>query len=723
MKTWPGQPYPLGATWDGRGANFALFSENAVSVELCLFDSDNPNLQTHRIRVTERTNYVWHVYLPEARPGLLYAYHVSGPKDVRGGHRFNGAKLLLDPYAKAINGDIDWDDSLFGYRIGDPDGDLSFDGRESAKYLPRCALVDTRFDWEGDTPLRTPWNETLIYELHVRGFTARHPIVPEKMRGTYAGLAHPAVIEYLKSFGVTAVELMPIHHFVNEKHLLDKGLSNYWGYNSIGYFAPDRRYSAVRNEGSRDGGAGDAQVDGQVVEFKTMVKHLHRAGIEVILDVVYNHTAEGNQMGPTICFRGIDNASYYRLVEGDRRYYMDYTGCGNTLNMVHPRTLQLIMDSLRYWIQEMHVDGFRFDLAAALARELHEVDRLGAFFDIIHQDPVISQAKLIAEPWDLGEGGYQVGNFPTLWAEWNGVYRDTVRRFWRGDDGLISDLAYRLTGSSDLYEADGRRPYASVNFITSHDGFTLADLVSYNEKHNEANGEENRDGHEHNLSWNCGVEGPTDDARVKELRARQQRNFLATLALSQGVPMLCGGDEIGRTQRGNNNAYCQDNEISWLDWNLDPSREQLLEFTRLMTRLFHEHPVLRRRKFFQGRRIRGSEIRDLVWFRPDGKEMTEEDWNQPAARSIALRLAGDAIEEVDYYGAHITDDTLLIVMSADPEPVSFILPAHRREVEWELIVDTRSPSGKPDAPVVLRGGAAYVTEARSLALFQLRKRG
>jgi glycogen operon protein len=717
MKTWPGQPYPLGATWDGRGANFALFSENAVSVELCIFDSEDPNLEVERIRITERTNYVWHVYLPEARPGLLYAYRVYGPEEIQAGHRFNPTKLLLDPYAKAINGDIDWDESLFGYVMGDPAEDLSVDRRDSAKFLPKCALVDTRFDWEGDTPPRRPWDETLIYELHVKGFTARHPVVPEKMRGTYAGLAHPAVIEYLKSLGVTAVELMPIHHFVNEKHLLDKGLSNYWGYNSIGFFAPDGRYSAAR----REAGPGSAQVDGQVVEFKTMVKHLHRAGIEVILDVVYNHTAEGNHMGPTVCFRGIDNASYYRVVEGDRRYYMDYTGCGNTLNMVHPRTLQLIMDSLRYWIQEMHVDGFRFDLAAALARELHEVDRLGAFFDIIHQDPVISQTKLIAEPWDLGEGGYQVGNFPTLWAEWNGIYRDTARRFWRGDEGLTSDLAFRLAGSSDLYEADGRRPYASVNFITAHDGFTLADLVSYNDKHNEANGEGNCDGHEHNLSWNCGAEGPTDDVRIKELRARQQRNFIATLMLSQGVPMLCGGDEAGRTQRGNNNAYCQDNEISWLDWDLDQPREQLLEFTRLMTRLFHEHPVLRRRKFFQGRRIRGSEIRDLVWFRADGKERTEEDWCDSKARSIALRLAGDAIEEVDRYGAHIIDDTLLIALSAEPEAIPFILPAHRRDVEWELIVDTRSPVGKPATPTVLRGGAEYLMEAHSLAVFQLRK--
>ncbi len=714
MKTWPGQPYPLGATWDGRGANFALFSENATAVELCLFSNDDPNRQTDSIRMTERTNLVWHVYLPEARPGLLYAYRVYGPFELRNGHRFNSARLLLDPYAKAIEGDIDWNDSLYGYIVGDPNEDLSLDGRDSSEYLPKCALIDTKFDWKDDVPLRTPWSKTLIYELHVKGFTARHPAVPEKMRGTYAGLAHPAVIEHLKKLGVTAVELMPIHHFVIEKHLLDKGLTNYWGYNSIGYFAPDPRYSHSRR--------GGGQVDGQVAEFKTMVRSLHRAGIEVILDVVYNHTAEGSHLGPTICFRGIDNASYYRLVEGDRRYYTDYTGCGNTLNMVHPRALQLIMDSLRYWIQEMHVDGFRFDLAAALARELHEVDRLGAFFDIIHQDPVISRAKLIAEPWDLGEGGYQVGNFPALWAEWNGIYRDTVRGFWRGDDGLVSDLAYRLTGSSDLYEGDGRKPYASVNFVTAHDGFTLADLVSYNEKHNEANGEDNQDGHNHNLSWNCGVEGPADDSGVNELRARQQRNFIATLMLSQGVPMLQAGDEMGRTQRGNNNAYCQDNKTTWLNWNLDESRERLLEFTRLMTRLFHEHPVLRRRKFFQGRRIRGSEVRDLVWFRADGEEMTEDDWNNPLAHSIALRLAGDAIEEVDDHGARITDDTLLIVMSAEAGPITFTLPAHRNDVEWELIVDTRFQMGRPARRVALRGGGEYGMEARSLALFKLRKR-
>ncbi|HKQ74446.1 MAG TPA: glycogen debranching protein GlgX [Blastocatellia bacterium] len=713
MKTWPGQPYPLGATWDGRGANFALFSENATAVELCLFDREDPGRQTGVIRMTERTNHVWHVYLPEARPGLLYGYRVYGSSDARNGHRFNPAKLLLDPYAKAIDGDVEWNDTLFGYAIGDPNWDLSYDGRDSSEYLPKCMLVDTQFDWEGDAPLHTPWHKTLIYELHVKGFTARRQIVPENMRGTYAGLAHPAVIEYLKTLGVTAVELMPVHHFIVERSLLDKGLTNYWGYNSIGYFAPDCRYSSSARNGLR---AGE-----HVAEFKTMVKLLHRAGIEVILDVVYNHTAEGNHLGPTLSFRGIDNAAYYRLVPNDRRYYMDYTGCGNTLDMTHPRALQLIMDSLRYWIQEMHVDGFRFDLAAALARELHEVDRLGAFFDIIHQDPVISQVKLIAEPWDLGEGGYQVGNFPVLWAEWNGIYRDTVRRFWRGDAGQVSDLAYRLTGSSDLYENDGRKPYASVNFITSHDGFTLADLVSYNQKRNDANGEDNRDGHDDNLSWNCGVEGPTDDPEVNELRARQRRNFIATLALSQGVPMLQGGDEIGRTQSGNNNAYCQDNEISWLDWDLDEPREQLFEFTSLMTRLFHEHPVLRRRKFFQGRRIRGSQISDLAWFNAHGAEMSEEDWNDPRARSIALRLAGDAIEEVDQYGNRITDDTLLIVMSAEPEPLPFTLPAHRSGVEWELMLDTRLPLGAPDTPVTLGGGDVYEMEARSLALFRLRK--
>ena len=531
--------------------------------------------------------------------------------------------------------------------------------------------------------------------------------MPPELQGTYEGLCHPAVIGYLKSLGITAVELLPVHQFVADKHLRDRGLTNYWGYNSVGFFAPEADYSSSGVLGQ------------QVAEFKTLVKTLHREGIEMILDVVYNHTAEGNHLGPTLCFRGIDNAAYYRLVADNRRYYMDYTGCGNTLTMTHPRTLQLIMDSLRYWVLEMHVDGFRFDLASALARELHEVDRLGAFFDIIHQDPVLSQVKLIAEPWDLGEGGYQVGNFPVLWAEWNGLYRDTVRRFWKGDGGLVGDVAFRLTGSSDLYERSGRRPYASINFITAHDGFTLNDLVSYNEKHNEANGDENRDGPDDNLSWNCGVEGPTHDPTIQALRARQQRNFLATLFLSQGVPMLLAGDESGRTQHGNNNVYCQDNEISWMDWTLDRPRRELLEFTRRVIRLFHQHPVLRRRKFFQGRRIRGSEVKDLAWFRPDGKEMTDEDWDNWHAHCLGLRLAGDAIEEVDPRGNRMTDDTLLILLNAHHEPLPFVLPAHRARVRWELLLDTREARGTPRRRQLLRGGQPYELEARSLALLRL----
>ncbi|HEV2704468.1 MAG TPA: glycogen debranching protein GlgX, partial [Pyrinomonadaceae bacterium] len=614
MQVWPGQPYPLGAMWDGSGVNFALFSENATGVELCLFDARDPSRERARIRLTEQTDLVWHCYLPEARPGQLYGYRVEGPYEPRLGHRFNPSKLLLDPYAKAIAGNVNWTEAVFGYTIGHELADLSRDERDSAADVPKCVVVDPAFTWGGDQHPRTPWHKTLIYEMHVKGFTALHPEVPEALRGTYAGMTHPSVVSYLKALGITAVELLPVHHFISDKFLKERGLTNYWGYNSIGFFAPDVRFSSSGELGQ------------QVAEFKTMVKTLHREGIEVILDVVYNHTGEGNQLGSTLCFRGIDNASYYRLVPGDERYYVDYTGCGNTLNMTHPRTLQLIMDSLRYWVLEMHVDGFRFDLASALARELHEVDRLGAFFDIIHQDPVLSQVKLIAEPWDLGEGGYQVGNFPVLWAEWNGVYRDVVRSFWRSEGGHIDSMAYRLTGSSDLYEHGGRRPYASINFVTAHDGFTLNDLVSYNEKHNEANGEENRDGENHNRSWNCGIEGETDDPRVLTLRARQRRNFLATLLRSQGVPMLQAGDERARTQRGNNNAYCQDNEISWLDWTLDEERGDLLEFTRLLIRLFHKHPVLRRRKFFQGRKIRGSEAKDVSWFRPDGAEKRDADW-------------------------------------------------------------------------------------------------
>ena len=706
MKLWPGKPYPLGATWDGAGVNFSLFSENASKVELCLFDRADHRREA-RIAMTEQTHQVWHVYLPEVRAGQLYGYRVHGPYEPQEGHRFNPAKLVLDPYAKTITQTVRWSDALFGYRIGDAEADLSRDDRDSAANMPKCVVIDPAFSWGNDVPPAIPWHKTIIYELHVKGFTMRHSAVPPELRGTYAALTCPEVIDYLKALGVTAVELMPVHQFVADKHLEDRGLTNYWGYNSIGFFAPEARY------------ASSGMTGGQLVEFKSMVRALHREGIEVILDVVYNHTGEGNHLGPTLCFRGIDNASYYRLVADDRRYYMDYTGCGNTLDMTHPRVLQLITDSLRYWVSEMHVDGFRFDLASTLARELHDVDRLGAFFDIIQQDPVISQVKLIAEPWDLGPGGYQVGNFPVLWAEWNAAYRDTVRRFWKGDSGQVGGLGFRLTGSSDLYGHNGRLPYASINFITAHDGFTLHDLVSYNEKHNEANGEENRDGHNENLSWNCGAEGDTDNPEVLALRERQKRNFLATLFLSQGVPMLLSGDEIGRTQKGNNNAYCQDNEISWVDWKLDRPRRELLEFTRSVIRLFNEHPVLRRRHFFQGRRIRGSEVKDLAWFRPDGKEMNDEDWNNPETRCFGLRLAGDAIEELDSRGNRIVDDTLLILLNAYHEAIPFTLPAHRRKVRWEVIMDTNEARFGTAAHRAMRGGDAYDLKARSLALLRL----
>ena len=706
MKVWTGKPYPLGATWDGAGVNFSLFSENATKVELCLFDAAG---KESRLVMREQTHQVWHAYLPEARPGQLYGYRVYGPYEPQQGHRFNPSKLLLDPYTKAIAGKFQWSDAFFGYIIGHTDGDLSYNDQDSAPGAAKSVVIDPAFSWGNDAPPDIPLHKTIIYELHVKGFTMRHPAVPPELRGTYAGLTCPAVIDYLKALGITAVELMPVHQFLIDKHLEDRGLSNYWGYNSIGFFAPHARYACC-------GSAGE-----QVSEFKSMVRALHREGIEVILDVVYNHTGEGNRFGPTLCFRGIDNAAYYRLVENDRRYNMDYTGCGNTLDMTHPRVLQLIMDSLRYWITEMHVDGFRFDLAAALARELHDVDRLGAFFDIIHQDPIISQAKLIAEPWDLGPGGYQVGNFPILWAEWNAAYRDTLRRFWKGDAGQVGSLGYRLTGSSDLYAHNGRLPYASINFITAHDGFTLHDLVSYNEKHNEANGEENRDGHNENLSWNCGVEGDTDDPGVLALREQQKRNLLATLLLSQGVPMLLAGDEIGRTQRGNNNAYCQDNEVSWIDWKLDRPRRELSEFTRHLIRLVRAHPALRRRHFFQGRRIRGSEVKDVVWFRPDGKEMTDEDWNNSENRCFGLRLAGDAIEEIDERGNPIIDDTLLILLNAHHESIPFILPAHRRKVRWEVTLDTYDPSSINKKPRSMRGGEVYELNARSLAILRLPK--
>ena len=708
MKLWPGKPYPLGATWDGAGVNFSLFSEHATKVELCLFDRNDDRRET-RIPMTEQTHQVWHVYLPEVRAGQFYGYRVHGPYEAQLGHRFNPSKLLLDPYAKAITRTVRWSDALFGYRIGDPEQDLSRDDRDSAPDMPKCVVVDPAFSWGNDVPPAIPWHQTIIYELHVKGFTMRHPAVPPELRGTYAALTCSEVIDYLKGLGISAVEVMPVHQFIADKHLADRGLTNYWGYNSIGFFAPDARYAS-------SGATGE-----QVTEFKSMVRALHREGIEVILDVVYNHTGEGNHLGPTLCFRGVDNASYYRLVPEDRRYYMDYTGCGNTLDMTHPRVLQLITDSLRYWVREMHVDGFRFDLASTLARELHDVDRLGAFFDIIQQDPVISQVKLIAEPWDLGPGGYQVGNFPALWAEWNAAYRDTVRRFWKGDAGQVGSLGYRLTGSSDLYGHSGRLPYASINFITAHDGFTLHDLVSYNEKHNEANGEDNRDGHNDNLSWNCGAEGETDNPEVLALRERQKRNFLATLFLSQGVPMLLSGDEIGRTQKGNNNAYCQDNEISWVDWKLDKPRREFLEFTRCVIRLMNEHPVLRRRHFFQGRHIRGSEVKDLAWFRPDGKEMNDEDWNNSETRCFGLRLAGDAIEELDARGNRIVDDTLLILLNAYHEAIRFTLPAHRRKVRWEVVMDTNDSQFGKTAHRAMRGGDTYDLKSRSLALLRLPK--
>jgi isoamylase len=700
MDVWRGAPYPLGALWDGEGVNFALFSENASAVELCLFDA---GAGEERIRIPERTDHVWHAYLPGVGPGQRYGYRVHGPWDPAAGHRFNPAKLLLDPYARAVDGPIDGDELLTGHRQAE-NGTLQPDERDSAPVMARGVVTDPGFDWEGDRPLTRPWEETLIYEMHVRGFTRQHPDIDPALRGTYGGLASDAAIGYLRELGVTAVELMPVHHHVDERHLVERGLTNYWGYNTIGFFAPDSRFAAT---------------DDAVREFKGMVKALHRAEIEVILDVVYNHTGEGNGEGPTLSFRGIDNAAYYRLDPADPSRYVDYTGTGNTLNAVHPATLQLIMDSLRYWIAEMHVDGFRFDLASALARELHDVDKLGSFFDIVHQDPMISQVKLIAEPWDVGPGGYQVGNFPVGWAEWNGKYRDTVRRFWKGTGGQAGELAYRLTGSSDLYAEGGRQPHASINFVTAHDGFTLADLVSYEQKHNEANGENNRDGESNNESLNFGAEGPTDDPRILEARARQQRNLLATLLLSQGVPMLLGGDEMGRTQQGNNNGYCQDGPISWFDWDLSDADRQLLEFTRGLIRLFHAHPVLRRRRFFQGRRIRGSRVKDLTWFDPDGNETGDEQWQAEGVRAIGLRLAGDAIDDRGPRGERVVDDTILLLLNAGSEGVSFQLPPSPRG--WLLMMDTRRPDPPDETGVAVEDGSYPLVE-RSVALFRLARR-
>jgi isoamylase len=708
FRTRPGRPYPRGATWTGEGVNFALFSEHARAVDLCLFDAADPRRETRRIPIRERTDQIWHVFLSDARPGLCYGYRVHGPYEPREGHRFNPAKLLLDPYAKAIAGAVTRSEAMFAYRLGPCEDEPLPDDEDNAGDMPKSVVVDPAFEWGDDQPPLTPWHETIIYELHVKGFTVLHPDVPAEIRGTYAGLASPPVVAYLRRLGVTAVELLPVHQSVTETHLRDRDLTNYWGYNSIGFFCPDSRFASSGDRGE------------QVSEFKAMVKTLHQAGIEVILDVVYNHTAEGNRLGPTLCFRGIDNVAHYRLAE-DGCHYVDYTGCGNTLNMMHPRTLQLIMDSLRYWVLDMHVDGFRFDLASALARELHDVNRLSAFFDVINQDPVISQTKLIAEPWDLGEGGYQVGNFPVGWAEWNGKYRDTIRRYWKGDEGQVAELGYRLTGSSDLYEQDGRRPYASINFVTAHDGFTLADLVAYNVKHNEANGEGNADGTDLNLSWNCGVEGPTADPEVIELRRRQMRNFLATLILSQGTPLLGGGDAGARTQGGNNNAYCQDNEISWFSWTLSPAAQAQLEFTRNLIQLRRANPVFHRRTFFQGRRIHGSTAKDLSWFRPDGKEMTEEEWANGFSRCLGLRLVGDAIEEVDDMGERILGDTFLVLLNAHYDVIPFVLPAHEARVRWEPVLDTRLVDVEHPGQI-LRPGDQYELGGRSLAVLRSRPR-
>jgi isoamylase len=671
METWPGSPQPLGAVFDGSGTNFALFSEVARQVELCLFDDEG---RETRVELPERTGFVWHGYLPRVGPGQRYGYRVHGPYEPEHGHMCHPQKLLIDPYARAIDGPVRWHEAVFSRKTAD-----GLDQLDSAPYIPRCVVVNPYFDWDNDRPPRTPWHETVIYELHVKGFTQLHPDVPLPLRGTYAGVAHPAMIRHFRHLGVTAVELLPVHHFVHDQQLVQRGLRNYWGYNSIGYFAPHDEYSSAPRRG------------GQVQEFRRMVKALHQAGIEVILDVVYNHTAEGGTGGPTLCFRGIDNHAYYRLA-GDGRY-VDYTGCGNSMNMRHPNVLQLIMDSLRYWVLEMHVDGFRFDLASALARELHEVDRLSAFFDLIQQDPVLQRVKLIAEPWDLGEGGYQVGNFPPQWSEWNGKYRDTVRDFWRGQDQTLGELAYRLTGSSDLYSTSGRRPHASINFVTCHDGFTLTDLVSYNDKHNQANGEDNRDGESYNRSWNLGAEGESDDPAIREARTRQRRNFLATLFLSQGVPMLLAGDELGRTQGGNNNAYCQDNDVSWIDWLA--ADVELLEFVRDLIALRRDHPVFRRRRWFQGRSIRGGDQTDIGWFRPDGSKMTDDDWRAAPARGLGVFLNGDGIESRDAHGYRVRDDSFYILVNAGERAAPFSLPPTLAADPWHRVFDTASPEFDP----------------------------
>ncbi|MCY7289431.1 MAG: glycogen debranching protein GlgX [Cryobacterium sp.] len=698
METWPGTAYPLGATYDGSGTNFALFSEAAHRVELCLFDDQGGET---RIEVVESSAFIWHCYLPLIQPGQRYGYRVHGDYNPAAGSRANPNKLLLDPYAKATCGTIDWDQSLFSYNFGDPD---SRNDEDSASHMMLGVVVNPFFDWVGDRPLRTPYSASLIYEAHVKGLTQLQELVPEAQRGTYAGVAHPSVIDHLQKLGVTAIELMPVHQFVNDGTLEEKGLNNYWGYNTIGFFAPHNAYSSTGDLGN------------QVQEFKGMVRSLHDAGIEVILDVVYNHTAEGNHLGPTISFKGIDNEAYYRLMDDDKRYYMDYTGTGNTLNVRHPHSLQLIMDSLRYWVLEMHVDGFRFDLASALARDLYDVDKLSTFFELVQQDPVVSQVKLIAEPWDVGPGGYQVGNFPAQWTEWNGKYRDTVRDFWRGEPSTLGEFASRITGSADLYEHSGRRPVASINFVTAHDGFTLSDLVSFNEKHNDANGEDNQDGESHNRSWNSGVEGPTDDPEVLALRARQQRNYLATLLLSQGVPMILHGDELGRTQTGNNNTYAQDNELSWIHW--DEADHPLIEFTAAVSRLRREHPTFRRCCFFtghRGARPGGDPMSDIVWLTPDGQEMQSKDWDEHLTRTVAMFLSGDGIRERDSRGQVVTDVNFLVCFNADAEDVEFTLPSAEYAPKWEVVVDT---AGEGVDAIPRPAGSLHTVSSRSLMVLR-----
>ncbi|MFO7935564.1 MAG: glycogen debranching protein GlgX [Bacteroidales bacterium] len=700
-----GKPYPLGATYDGNGVNFALFSENATGVKLCLFNNPDDHREYEQVNMEEITDYVWHAYLPGLQPGQLYGYRVYGRYMPKQGIRFNPQKLLIDPYAKAIQGRLEVKDIMFDYSFSrkSKKNVLEKSIGDSAPEMNKSVVIDTAFDWEGVGKPEIPMHDSIIYELHVKGFTATHPSLPENERGTFKGLANPAIIDYFKNLGITAIELMPIHHFVHSKFLLDKGLSNYWGYNSIGYFAPHAEYSASGSSGE------------QVREFKEMVKAYHRAGIEVILDVVYNHTGEGNHLGPTLAFRGIDSRNYYRMDPKHPLYYTDYTGTGNTLNMLSSRTLQLVMDSLRYWVTEMQVDGFRFDLASALARGLYDVGRLSTFLDTIHQDPTISQVKLIAEPWDLGEGGYQVGNFPVLWAEWNGKYRDSVRKFWRGDESQVNELAYRLSGSSDLYADNGKRPSSSINFVTAHDGFTLHDLVSYNQKYNEANGEENKDGEDHNISWNSGEEGPTDDPEIIALREKRKRNFLGTLLLSQGVPMISHGDEYGRTQQGNNNAYCQDNELAWMDWNWDERNKKLFDFTRRMIAIRDAHPVAHRRRFFMNRRIQGEGIKDIRWLNTDGIDMSQEEWDTSFIRCMGMLLNGELMKEMDEHGNDLMKDILLILVNSYWEPISFTLPHEDLSVRWEVLVDADKEE-IPETPEMVQN--VYQIQARSLVLLK-----